>query len=73
MFVSSNNQKKQVEIKWGIEKSYFPFRVAVSPLEEKDLELASRLTPTQRLEWLIMIRQLLIDQFDRNKKLKNHK
>ena len=48
---------------WGTKESYFPFRVRVAPLSEKELKLSKKLSPTQRLEWLLMMQKLLIAQF----------
>ncbi|MBI2027874.1 MAG: hypothetical protein HYS98_08775 [Deltaproteobacteria bacterium] len=62
--------KKLQKIKstWGIEDSYFPFKISIAPLDNKDLEHSKQLTPQQRIEWLLMMQRLLLKQFHNKKK-----
>ena len=67
--MSGNSKKsKKRKVTWGIEESYFPFKLHVAPLDRKDLEQSRHLTPEQRIEWLLMIQNHLIRQFGKQKK-----
>ena len=61
----SENLKKSKKNKsqWGIEENYFPFKISIASLSDKDLAHSKQLTPHQRIEWLIMMQRLLIKQF----------
>lgn len=60
---SKNAKKSTVTETWGTPESYFKVPLHVSPLSEEDLEWARQLTPSQRVEWLLMMQKLLIQQF----------
>ena len=58
---------------WGIEDSYFPIKISIATLSESDLEHSRHLTPSERLEWLMMMQDLLITQFENYGFKKNNK
>jgi len=64
--VNSKKLKKKNK-NWGIEESYFPFKITVAPLSKEDLSHSARLTPSQRIAWLIMMQKLLLKQFNKSK------
>ncbi len=56
-------QNKSEWFEWGTPQSYFQIPLKVSKLECEDLEWAQSLTPDQRIEWLLMMQEMLIKQF----------
>ena len=51
---------------WGTPEQYFQIPFKISKLEWEDLEWAQSLTPHQRIEWLLMIQEMLTKQFVEN-------
>jgi len=49
---------------WGTPADWFPVVVSVSPLSYEDIEWAQTLTPHQRVEWLLVMQKLLLQQFE---------
>jgi hypothetical protein len=48
---------------WGTPDDYFPFPIYTAPATQEDRERALSLTPSQRVEWLLMMQKLLLEQF----------
>ena len=66
--MSKHSKKlKKPKITWGTPESYFPFKMHVAPLDQKNLLYAKHLTLEQRIEWLMMMQELLIQQFSKKK------
>jgi hypothetical protein len=65
--VSSNGSKPSPKKNWGTESEYFPVPLHVAPATDEDLERSRALTPSQRVEWLLMMQKLLLKQFARKK------
>ena len=61
--MSSKKFIQKPDVYWGTEPEYFPFQIHVAPLEDSDLEQSKNLTPSERIEWLLMMQKLLIEQF----------
>lgn len=62
--LSSNSVKSE---SWGTPESYWPFPRYTSPLSKEDLEHSRTLTPSQRVEWAVMMHRLLTVQFKERK------
>ena len=60
---SKNLQRKKDKASWGTDESYFGLNLRPARLERSEIEFIQTLTPSQRLEWLLMMQKLLIQQF----------
>ena len=60
MSASSNDSDN---LSWGTPESHWPFPRPVAAPEPEDRERFQALTPSQRVEWLVMMLRLLDVQF----------
>ena len=63
----SSSESGSCKKNWGTEDEYFPVPLHVGRATDEDLERSLALTPSQRVEWLLMMQKLLIEQFTRKK------
>lgn len=59
----SENSKNSHNVSWGTPESYWPFPRPLSEPEPEDRARFQALTPSQRLEWLVMMLRHLEMQF----------
>ena len=64
--MSQDSPKKQIS--WGTDESYFGINLRPAYLDAKDRELIQNLTPSERLEWLLMMQKLIVKQFKLDQK-----
>jgi len=57
------SKKEKNNQNWGTPADYFPVPLYIAPLEEEDRLNSELLTPEQRIEWLLMMQKLLLEQF----------
>jgi len=55
----SNKKNKS----WGTPRSYWKMKIHSAELDKKQLEEIQKLTPSQRVEWLIMMQDLLFKHY----------
>jgi hypothetical protein len=59
----SESWKGSAEPSWGTPEGHWPFPRPVAPPEPEDRRRFQALTPSQRVEWLVMMVRLLETQF----------
>jgi hypothetical protein len=59
----SESWKSSTEPSWGTPESHWPFPRPVARPEPEDRDRFTALTPSQRVEWLVMLLGLLEKQF----------
>jgi hypothetical protein len=59
----SESSKDLNSVAWGTPESYWPFPRPVVEPEPEDRARFQALTPSQRIEWLVMMLRLLEEQF----------
>lgn len=64
----SSQRSKKNKLYWGTEESYFPFKISIRSVSDEDIEWSKKLTPTQRVEWLLMMQKLLLEHYRELKK-----
>ena len=57
------SSKKLKSDAYGTPESYFPYLVKTAPFTDEDRKRHAELTPQQRIEWLLMMQNLLLIQF----------
>ena len=67
VMIAKSPEKNKIE-SWGTDESYWGLNLRPARLEQKDIDFIRTLSPSSRLEWLLMMQKLLIAQFGFNPK-----
>jgi len=57
------SEQKENKVSWGTDSSYFGLNLRPAYLEAEDIAVIQHLTPSERVEWLLMMQRLIIKQF----------